>query len=211
MALWEHSPLVRATIDVSPIVGASVEIAPAPGRWPEHEDGDRVTLVLGICALALARAEESLTRGHVRAVALELAAASPRDSSAALDALTARGLGFDAARVVFKLRRSAVGSVPTLGKTMPAAAVLLPAISALTDAALGQADEDLRLCGALGLEGLLGWYGHNDPHYQPPQQGLAYAFRHLTARLGEAGWEVPSGVRRAAEAHRQVRPMAGGA
>jgi hypothetical protein len=115
-------------------------------------------------------------------------------------------------RIELQVVQSAVGPVSTVGRASPASLALAVAGGVVLAVSLAEDEAgELRLSVALALEGLLGWYREADPHLQPPQQALAYAFRYAASRLEEVGRTVPPGLRRAVAAHRQISPMAGGA
>lgn len=207
------------TIDLYGGSHAAVEIEPAPGRWPEHEAADRISLPVGLAGLALARAEAAAAaRVRARLMALGLAiAAEPGDGDdpgdwtrtvAGATLVPSEGPGDP--RIVVQTVRSAVGPVPTLGRALPSSLALSAAAAAAAAACLEGRSLNARLGAALAVEGLLGWYRLADPNLQPPQQALAYALRYAAARLEEAGREVPAGLAQAVAAHRQLSPMAGG-
>lgn len=202
------------TIDLYGGSHAAVEIEPAPGRWPEHEGADRISLPVALAGLALARAEAAAaSRVRARLMALGLAiAAEPGDgwTRAVAGATLVPGEGPGDPRIVVQTVRSAVGPVPTLGRALPSSLALSAASAAAAAACLEGRDHNARLGAALAVEGLLGWYRLADPNLQPPQQALAYALHYAAARLEEAGREVPADLAEAVAAHRQLSPMAGG-
>jgi hypothetical protein len=214
--------LVRATVDLYGGSRATLRLEPAPSRWPEHEISDRLTAGLGLAALALARAGDSVSarvRSHVMRLAAELAEQrSDADDGVGDWAERVAGVAIvdseeiGRPRVELQVVSSAVGPVPTVGRASPASLTLAAAAGVVLAASLEGDDEDeLRLAAALALEGLLGWYREVDPHLQPPQQALAYAFRYAASRLEEVGRIVPPGLGSAVAAHRRISPMAGGA
>jgi len=221
MALFRRRPLVRATVDLYGGSRAALRLEPAPSRWPEQEVSDRLTAGLGLAALALARAGDSVSarvRSHVMRLAAELseqrsdADDGPGDWAegvAGVAIVESEEIGQP--RIELQIVSSAVGPVPTVGRASPASLTLAAAAGVVLAASLEEDEGELRLAAALALEGLLGWYREVDPHLQPPQQALAYAFRYAASRLEEAGRTVPPGLGSAVAAHRRISPMAGGA
>jgi len=214
-----RTPLVTTTIDLYGHDHASVALEPAPGRWPEHEGTDRLVVPLGIAALALARAEESVM-GHVQD-RLRHAASAICDPTLAAEgpstlsvAVSGRAIGAPdgprSLRIASKLVRSLLGPIPSIGLSSYGSLSLADAAAAALAMALAPAGMDVRLSAALSLEGLLGWYRVADPHLQPPQQAVAYALRHAVARLTEEGHPISAELRTAVDEHRKISPMAGG-
>jgi inactivated superfamily I helicase len=220
MPLLRRGPLVTTTIALYGGSRAAVSFDPAPERWPEHEGSDRLAIPLGLAALALARADETVAR-RVRPRLMGVAAALAGDEASSADAESrteaVAGLalvepeGPGQPRIVLKLTRSPVGPVPSLGRAAPSPLAVAAAAAAVIAAFLGEADGDLRLASALTLEGVLGWYREADPHFQPPQQAVAYSLRYAASRLEEAARPVPADLTRSVAEHRRITPMAGGA
>ena len=220
MAFLRRTPLVTTTIDLYEGSRVAVALLPAAGRWPKREGSDRLVIPLGIAAMALARAEESVLdrlRARLRAAAAALADPDPwapaadgwHERVSGLRLVESDGPGQP--RIVAQLVKSALGPVPTVGRAAPGALALGAAAAAVMAVSLEETDADARLATALALEGLLGWYHRADPHLQPPQQALAYSLRHADARLAEAGRKPPAELISAIRQHRKLAPMAGGA
>ena len=123
--------LVRAEVALLGPARAAVLLDPAPGRWPAHEEADRLALGVGACALAAGRTPdgrwEALRELLVEA-ARGLAAAGedplPGDL-VRLDALGTPGAlavvpwdGRGGAVVAAELVRAAGGLVPRLGLSL---------------------------------------------------------------------------------------------
>jgi len=214
---WRRGPLVRATIDLYPPGHASVRLAPAEERWPEHEMSDRLTLGAGIVASALCRVAEPLLPGFREGIKRMAADITQDRSGAEPDEYREerpRLVDWDdpgRPRMTLDLARSSIGPVPRLGHRAWSSSELSLASFALLESVSQGTDPDERLSLALTLEGLLGWYHHSDPNFQPPQQAVAYALRYAGIRFAEAGRPVPSTLEHTVAAHRAIRPMAGGA
>lgn len=220
MTFLRRAPLVSTTVDLHEGSGVAVTITPAGGRWPGHEEADRLVVPLGLAAIALARAQDHAigpVREHLRQAAAAIVDADLADELPATLLIAVSGLhhadagGPGVTRIVVKLVRSPVGPVPTMNRQGHAAPVLVRAAAAVLAVALTPCDADIRLAAALSLEGLLGWYREADPQLQPPQQAIAYALRHAEARLAEEGRAVPAALATAVHEHRKLSPMAGGA
>ena len=174
---------------------------------------------LGLAAIALSRASED-AMGSVRAQLRHAAAAiadpeldgeEPATLYIAVSGLRLAEPGESGGtRVAAQLVRSALGPVPTLGRSSPPPALVANAATAALAAALEPVGMGVRLAAALALEGLLGWYEIADPHLQPPQQAIAYALRHAVARLEEQGRTAPEALAEAVRRQRRISPMAGG-
>ncbi len=220
MPFLRRAPLVSTTIDLYEGSRASVTIAPDPKRWPEHEGPDRLVIPVGLAALALARASDSVigaVRDRLRHAASAIASpnlALERPSTlfiavSGLEPAEAGGPG--RIRVSARLIRSAVGPVPSIGRASHGSPTLASTAAATLAVMLAPVDLEVRLAAALSFEGLLGWYAVADPQLQPPQQAIAYALRHAVARLAEEGRAVPAELAMAVHEHRKISPMAGGA
>lgn len=218
--LLRRTPLMRTTVEFYGHDRASVSLVPAPKRWPDHEGADRLVVPLGIAALALARAEGAVmasVRDRLRHAAgaitdPDLALETTPTLFAAVSGLRLAENGeASEMRVVAQLVRSALGPVPTIGRSSYGSLTLANAAAATLAFSLAPLGSDVRLAAALSLEGLLGWYSVADPHLQPPQQAIAYSLRHAVARLSEEGRNVPRDLEIATDEHRKISPMAGGA
>lgn len=221
MSLLRRGPLVTATVDVYDRRGAAVTIVPGPKRWPEHEASDRLVVPLGIAALALARAQDAVmgsVQDRLRHAATAIVDAALVGESLSTFFAATSGLEFVEARdergsphIEARLVRSAVGPIPTVGRTAHPSPTLALAGAAALAVCLVRVPPATRLAAALSIEGLLGWYKVADPHLQPPQQAVAYSLRHAVARLSEEGRLVPDALSAAVKANRKITPMAGGA
>lgn len=221
MPFLRRAPLVTTVVELHETArSAAVAIAPQEGRWPEHEDADRLVVPLGLAAIALARApdesigpvREQLRQAAGAIVDADLAGELPATLQIAVSGLRVADPGAPGAtRIVVRLVRSAVGPIPTLGRGAPAAPLLAGASAAALAVALAPAGAAIRLAAGLSLEGLLGWYREADPQLQPPQQAIAYSLRHAAARLAEQGRTIPPALAVAVHEHRKISPMAGGA
>jgi len=212
MARWRSGPLVSAVIDLYPPSRASVALVPAAGRWPEHEPSDRLSLCAGMAASAFVRIADDAAPGFggsLRAAATRLVSDDGRSAEDARSLVDWDEPGRP--RVTVQLARSSIGPVPRLGRAAWSSGELSLATLALLEAVTMDAQAPDRLGVALTLEGLIGYYRHADPNFQPPQQAVAFALRYASMRLGEAGHAAPPCLEQAAAAHRSITPMAGGA
>ena len=220
MPFLRRAPLVTTTVDLHGGSGVAVAITPADGRWPGHEDSDRLVVPLGLAAIALARAQDDAigtVREQLRRAAGAIADADLADERPATLLIAVSGLRdadpseAGASRITMRLVRSPVGPVPTTGRRGHPAPLLAGAASAALAVALAPSAPEIRLAAALSLEGLLGWYREADPQLQPPQQAIAYALRHAATRFSEGGRGVPPALVAAVQEHHRLSPMAGGA
>lgn len=172
---------------------------PAPGRWPEHQSGDRLALGLGLVALAASGSAEprwEAFRGILGPLALRLAGTPQGPLAGDLAPLERFGIpgalavvpweGPGRARVEVHLLSTRGGLVPRLADRPDEAGPHKEiAALALLVALAADADPD-RLTLALGIEGILAWYRESD-RLAAPRNALAFARAHARDRLRESG------------------------
>jgi hypothetical protein len=207
MGLFDRPRLVRAEVALYGPRRAAALLHPGAGRWPEHEEADRLALGVGMAALGAHNApdvrwlayREALTR-----VASGIAAAGedplPGDL-VPLDGLGVPGVlsvvaweGPGAARVVAEVLGTRGGLVPriTEGPRTGGAAREVAALALLV-ALAADAGAEARLALALGVEGVVAWFRDSDRR-GASRNALAFALAHARGRLGEAGRSLPPGL-----------------
>lgn len=206
MALLRRShPWVRADVALYGPRRAAAMLHPGEGRWPEHEARDRLTLGVGLAALAAFRMVEPRWVPYREALAtlatrLSRADAGPLPGDLApLDGLSQSGLlqlvpweGPGRENVEVEIVPTHAGPVPRMAKE-PESAGPVKEISALAllVALAADADPDGRLALALGIEGLLSWFRESDRLF-PTRNALAFALAHADGRLRESGRPLPA-------------------
>jgi hypothetical protein len=201
--LFRRRPLVRAEVALHGPRRAAVMLHPAPGRWPEHEAGDRLELGVGAVAVAARRAPAPRwppTQSVLVALASGLAAADrgalPGDL-VQLDPLGPVGPlavvpweGEGRARVDFDLVGSVAGTVPGLPVEPVEAGPAVEIAAVALVVALAADDPATRLPLALGIEGVLSWM-RESYRAAPARDALRFALAHADGRLREAGRSLP--------------------
>jgi len=98
MVLFKGSYLVRLDADLYPPNRVAIRVEGKPGRWPEYESGDRLTMAVGFCALASTKTAASRLeplklslRNLATAIAQTPTGSLPRDV-APLDVFSVPGL-----------------------------------------------------------------------------------------------------------------------
>jgi hypothetical protein len=198
-------PLMRAEVALYGPRRAAALLHPSEGRWPEHEARDRLTVGVGLAALAAFRMLEPRWVPYRDALAtlatrLARAEAGPLPGDLAqLDGLGQSGLlnvvpweGPGRENVEVEIVPSHAGPVPRMAKEPEsagpvkeiAAIVLLVALAA-------DAGPAGRLALALGIEGLLSWFRESDRGF-PTRNALAFALAHADGRLRESGRPQPA-------------------
>jgi hypothetical protein len=204
--LFRRPPLVRAEIALHGPRRAAARLHPGPGRWPELERADRLSMGLAMAALAARAAPPprwNAYRDVLARFALGLSRAAPGPLPGDLVPLDAFGPGGLLAVVPWEgpgrlnveaaIVRSAAGPVPKMleqpDESGPAREV---AALALLVALAADAGED-RLALALGVEGLLSWHRESD-RSAPARDAFAFSLLHAAERLRESGRELPPGA-----------------
>lgn len=192
-----------ATIDLYTGRRAAVVFEAPPGRWPEHELADRLTLVVTIPAIAMNAVEPSgaeWLRERLRQIALMLAASGGEDGHSAPEpeVIVVTPAGPGDLRIVVRLMRSPVGPSPSLGGHAVGTQTLALAAEAVARVGFDEATPDVRLAAALALEGVLAWFHDGSPG-QRPAQAMAYALTYAVARFEGVGRPVPAALIAAAE------------
>jgi hypothetical protein len=204
--LFRRRPLVRAEMALHGPRRVAALLHPAPGRWPDHERGDRLAIGLGTLALAARFTTPNRWEPYRDTLApLAHGIAAAGDGSLPgdlvwLDALGPVGRlevvpweGPGRLGVETDMIDSPRGFVPRLqvrpkeaGPGMEIASLgLLIAIAV-------DAVED-RMALALGIEGLLAWHRDSD-RLAAPRDALMFALAHADERLREVGGSLPSGI-----------------
>jgi hypothetical protein len=205
--LFDRAPLVRAEIALYGPRRAAVLLHPGQGRWPEHEEADRLALGVGMAALGAHNSTDVrwiAYRDALTRVATGMAAAEggplPGDL-VPLERLGVTGVlsvvpweGPGAARVVGEVLDTRGGLVPriTEGPRTGGAAREIAALALLV-ALAAEAGADFRLALALGTEGVVAWFRDSDRR-GASRNALAFALAHAKGRLREAGRSLPSGL-----------------
>ena len=162
-------------------------LEPAAGRWPDHEQADRLALAVGVLAHCAQRSSDpgwETLGGTLTALAQSLAAAGgdplPGDL-VPMQAFGPRGPlvvvpweGPARPRIRAELVPAAVAPAVVLRDPPPRGSRTLPvAALALMLALAADADADGRLALALVTEGILGWYRESHRlHPDPPGRRL---------------------------------------
>ncbi|HTI35395.1 MAG TPA: hypothetical protein VL422_17085 [Miltoncostaea sp.] len=197
--LFARTPIAAAEVAIHGPARAAVMLHPSPGRWPDHEPGDRLALGVALTALAAGAGSDTrweAFRGVLLTTASRLAAAPPGPLPGDLaDVRPLGGPGMLAvvpwegpgrARVEVQVLASRSGPVPVLSdrpvESGPFAEV---AALALLIALAADREED-RLALALGAEGVLAWFRESDRR-AAPRNALAFALAHADERLRQAG------------------------
>lgn len=202
-----RAPLVRAEVALYGPRRAAALLHPADGRWPAHEDADRLALGVGMAALAAHRASEARWEAYRDALARAatgIAAAGREPLPGDLVALERLGVagplavvpweGPGAARVEAELLATRGGLVPRLaGAPATAGPAKEIAALALLVALAVDADTEGRLALALGVEGVVAWFRQSD-RLAASRNALAFALAHAEERLSETGRSLPPGL-----------------
>jgi hypothetical protein len=201
MGLLRRSrPLVRAEVALYGPRRAAALLHAAEGRWPEHEERDRLTVGVGMAALAAYRMLDPRWVPYREALAtlatrLARADAGPLPGDMApLDGLGQSGLlilvpweGAGRENVEVEIVSTHAGLVPRMTKEPESAGPVKEiAAIALLVALAADALPDERLALALGIEGLLSWFRESDRLF-PTRNALAFALAHADGRLRESG------------------------
>jgi hypothetical protein len=193
---------VGATIDLYTGGRAAVEFEAPPGRWPEHEMADRLSLVVAIPAIAMNAIEDSgaeWLRERLRRIAVILSSPDsegPGVPEPEVIVVTSDGPGD--LRITLRLLRSATGPSPSLGGHGVGVQSLALAAEAVALVGFDAAPADVRLAAALSLEGILAWF-HDGTGHRPEAQAMAYALAYAVARFEGAGRPVPAALLTAVE------------
>ena len=207
MGLFDRAPLVRAEIAFYGPRRAAALLYPADGRWPAHEDADRLALGVGMAALGAYHSTDARWLAYREAlarVATGIVAAGdgplPGDL-VPLERLGAPGSlavvaweGPGASRLMAELLSSRGGLVPRItdapGTAGPVKEV---AALALLVALAADADAEARLALGLGVEGVVAWFRESD-RLAPSRNALAFGLAHAAGRLSETGRSLPPGL-----------------
>ena len=193
--------------DLYPPNRVAIRVEGKLGRWPEFEDGDRLTMAVGFCALAAAKTAASRLeplkesfRNVATAIAQTQTGALASDV-APLDVFSAPGMlevvewhGPGQVEIEADLVGSAAGRTPRI-RTEPKTSGPTREIAALGAliATANHADPDLRLSLAFGVEGMLAWYRQSAAS-SSAKDVLTFAMAHAGERLDEIGRSLPAGV-----------------
>jgi hypothetical protein len=207
MVLFKGSYLVRLDADLYPPNRVAIRVEGKPGRWPEYESGDRLTMAVGFCALASTKTAASRLeplklslRNLATAIAQTPTGSLPRDV-APLDVFSVPGLlelvewhGPGQVELEADLAKSATGRTPRMRKEPKTSGPTreIAALGALV-AIANDASSDERLTLALGIEGLLAWYRQSEG-WSSAKDVLTFAVAHTDERLRELGRSLPVGV-----------------
>lgn len=202
MALRRRGVQIGATIDLYTGGRAAVAFAASPGRWPEHELADRLSLVVAIPAIAMDAVEPSgevWLREELRRMARILSApANDAPGAPEPEVTVVSSAGPGDLRIELQLLRSATGPSPSLGGRDFGIQSLALAAEAVALVGFDAAPRDVRLAAALSLEGVLAWF-HDGTGHRPEAQAMAYALAYAVARLEGAGRPVPAALTAAIE------------
>jgi hypothetical protein len=207
VGLFDRAPLARAEVAFYGPRRAAVLLHPAEGRWPAHENADRLALGVGTAALGAQNAPEARWAAYRDALARTAAGIAAAGSDplpgdlVPLDALGVRGPlavvpweGPGTARVVSEVIGTRGGLVPRIadapGTGGPAREI---AALALLTALAADALADERLALALGVEGVVTWFRDSDRR-AAVRNALAFALAHAQGRLAETGRSLPPGL-----------------
>lgn len=207
MVLFKGSYLVRLDADLYPPNRVAIRVEGKPGRWPEYQSGDRLTMAVGFCALASTKTAASRLeplklslRNLATAIAQTPTGSLPRDV-APLDVFSVPGLlelvewhGPGQVELEADLAKSATGRTPRMRKEPKTSGPTreIAALGALV-AIANDASSDERLTLALGIEGLLAWYRQSEG-WSSAKDVLTFAVAHTDERLRELGRSLPVGV-----------------
>ena len=204
--LFRRRPLIVAEVALHGPRRAAVRLHPADGRWPEHEEGDRLEVGVGAAAAAIRRAPQPrwiAYRDVLVALAARLARVEPGPLPGGLVRLDALGPpgtldvvpweGEGRARVDFDLTSSPGGVVPGVPVRPEEAGPAVEIASLALLIALAADDDPVRLPLAFGLEGLMAWHRESD-RAAPARDALRFALAHADGRLREVGRSLPPGV-----------------
>ena len=206
MALLRRTPLFRTTIDFGPDGQVAVSFEPAAGRWPAQEACDRLMVPAAIAALALARASEvtfERVHEHLRRVSQAVATVATDDPWERCRAVAglqlAPAVGSPNPRVSVQMVKSALGPVPTIGRTRHSSTILAGASAAALAVSSSETTGEARLACALTFEGLLGWYLRRGERVHQPHRPL---------RVGEHGGKTFDQAALADDQHDPLRVAA---
>jgi hypothetical protein len=197
-SLFRRTPYVRAEIAFYGPARTAVRVTPAPGRWPDAEADDRLTLATGLAAVAGHKSPDTRWPAF-RTAMVELAKGINQAPSGPLpgDILSLDELGATSDLVIVEWQGE--GRALVEAELVRARAAVLPRLGAHPDeagpfreiAALAlilaeaeDADSHQRLRLALAVEGLIFWFRDSDRR-APPHNALAFALNHVDVRLHE--------------------------
>ncbi len=198
-------PLVRAEVALYGPRRAAAMLHAGEGRWPQHEGRDRLTVGVGMAALAAYRMLEPRWvpyRAALATLATRVARAGPGPlpgDLAPLDGLGQSGLlqlvpweGPGRENLEVEIVSTHGGPVPRMAKEPESAGPVKEiAALALLVALAADAEPDGRLALALGIEGLLSWFRESD-RLAPTRSALAFALAHADGWLRESGRPLPA-------------------
>lgn len=188
-----------ATVDLYTGGRAAVTFDAPPGRWPEHEAADRLSLVVALPVLAMNSVEDAgldRLRARVRQIAMMLNA--PRDVTYEPEVVVVTPAGPGDLRVELQLTHSSIGVTPSLGGQSVGTQSLTLAAEAVALVGFEDAPRDERLAAALALEGVLAWFHDGSAGHRAPSQAMAYALAYAAARFEGAGRSAPASLAEAA-------------
>ena len=207
MALFTRPPIVRAEVALYAPRRAAAQLHPADGRWPEHEEADRLALAVGMAALgayhstdarweayreALARAATGFAGAGSEPLPGDLVPLERLGVGGALAVVAWDGPG--AARVEAELLRARGGLVPRISDAPTTAGPAKEiAALALLVALAADAGAEARLALAFGVEGVVAWFRESD-RLAASRNALAFALAHADGRLRETGRSLPPGL-----------------
>jgi hypothetical protein len=207
VALFTRPPIVRAEVALYGPRRAAAQLHPADGRWPEHEDADRLALGVGMAALgayhstdarweayreALARAATGFAGAGSEPLPGDLVPLERLGVGGALAVVAWDGPG--AARVEAELLRTRGGLVPRISDAPTTAGPAKEiAALALLVALAADADAEARLGLAFGVEGVVVWFRESD-RLAASRNALVFALAHAGGRLRETGRSLPPGL-----------------
>ena len=217
MPLLRRAPLVRVTVDLFPDREVAITLEPHRSRWPGHEGDDRFVAPLALAALSLHHAVETeipAVRERLYEAATAISGGRDGDDAHAL-ARAASGLNVVPStrvgnpRIELLLERSSRGPVPSLAPSPADVTDVADAAGAAVPVCLDGRGPGVLLAAALALEGVLGWYGVDNPRRKLTEEAVAFGLRHAAARMAEGGHVVPSEVTAAIEERRRISTMPG--
>lgn len=203
--LARRRSLVSVTIDLYGGSRATISLSPANGRWPTSYGSDRLTIPACISALALAEATgaaasrltATLRRAAAALVIGDLISEHDRIERVCGVRLEAHDGVVGWPRILIGLGSTRDGPVATVHGSSPSGLALGTAATVATAALLAGAERDLRLSGALALEGLLIYHREVENPTGRGARAAAFSLRYAAARLREADRPVPDDLQRA--------------
>jgi len=172
-----------------------------PGRWPEHQAADRLSLVVALPVLAMNAVEASgleRLRARLRQVALMLSA--PSDVAYEPEIVVVPPAGPGDLRIELRLTHSSIGPSPSLGGRSVGTQSMALAAEAVALVGFEDAPPDERLAAALAMEGVLAWFHDASPGHRAPAQAMTYALAYAAARFEGVGRPAPAALTEAASA-----------